>query len=301
VDATPFPWFGAKSRYALHGAIDDATGKITALFLCKNECMQGYFEMLRRTIDCFGVPVSLYADRHTIFRSPNADKIPIEKQLKGVSANDTQFGRALRELNIQLIAARSPQAKGRIERLWETLQSRLPVEFALRNITSIDEANIFLLDYVTRFNSMFAVDPERFDSAFGLAPESSYLDLCLSVKDERTLDRGGVFSYYNKSFKLVDTPYSDRIPPNVKVTVCVSPNIGIKVQYKQFVFDALRYIKPKKVYPIKDLTAPKLPRSQSPDHCWKKFGQSIPKKYFVGESDEEIITMLSEIFLKSYA
>lgn len=128
VDASPFAWLGGRVKYTLHGAVDDATGQVTALFICKNECLFGYLEMLRRTIHDFGLPVSLYSDRHSIFRSPVADKISIEEQLAGVTANDTQFGRTVSELGITLIPARSPQAKGRIERLWETLQSRLPFD-----------------------------------------------------------------------------------------------------------------------------------------------------------------------------
>jgi transposase len=301
VDATPFSWFGGKAKYALHGAIDDATGNITALFLSKNECLQGYFEMLRRTIKRFGVPVSLYADRHTIFRSPNADKISIEKQLKGISAKDTQFGRALRELGIQLIAARSPQAKGRIERLWETLQSRLPVEFALRNIKSLDQANAFLPAFIENFNELFSVIPENLESAFGSVPKELDLDLCLCVKDERTLDRGGVFSYYNKYFKIVDTTYSELIPANAKVTICVSPVIGIKIKYKQLLFDALRYIKPKKISAKIDETEPRIYKPQAPGHCWKNYDKTVPRKSNLEESDQEIMSMLSDIFLKGYA
>ena len=88
--------------------------------------------MLERMVENYGIPVSLYADRHTIFQSPNKDKAEFDSS---ISVNDTQLGRALKELGVELIPARSPQAKGRIERLWNTLQSRLPVEFALNNIT----------------------------------------------------------------------------------------------------------------------------------------------------------------------
>jgi transposase InsO family protein len=150
VDATPYAWFarsqapdtskGDKRRYALCEAIDDATRRITGLYMCKNECLHGYFEMLRRTIKNHGMPVSVYADRHTIFRSPNKAKAEIDPK---VNVSDTQFGGCLKELGVVLIAARSPQAKGRIERLWGTLQGRLPTEFAIRNITTIDAGGVF--------------------------------------------------------------------------------------------------------------------------------------------------------------
>jgi len=103
MDATPHDWFQTGQNYSLHGAIDDATGKIVGLYMSKNECRQGYFETV--------IPVSLYTDRHSIFLSPKADKLSIEDQLKGKIINDTQFGRAMKELGITIIMARSSQAK----------------------------------------------------------------------------------------------------------------------------------------------------------------------------------------------
>jgi len=102
-------WFKRDGRkYSIHGGIDDATGQITALYMCRNECLYGYFQMMRRTIENFGCPVSLYADRHTIFQSPNKAKAVIDSS---ICVNDTQFGRALKELSVELIPARSAQAK----------------------------------------------------------------------------------------------------------------------------------------------------------------------------------------------
>lgn len=197
-DTAPFPWFkGDRKQYSIHGAIDDATSQITALYMCKNECLHGYFEMLRQTISNYGIPLSMYADRHTIFQSPNKEKAVIDSSL---AVNDTQFGRCLKELDIELIPARSPQAKGRIERLWETLQSRLPVEFALRGISTIDEANEFLASYIYAFNSEFAVEPSHADSMFHKPSEGMNIGYVLCVKEERTVDAGGVFSFHNWSF-----------------------------------------------------------------------------------------------------
>jgi len=117
-------------------------------------------------IRVFGVSDTIYADRYTIFRSPNADKARAADAPPGMNVNETQFGCAMSELQIRIIAARSPQAKGRIERLWNTLQSRLPVEFELRDISDIDTANDFLENYIFAFNSEFAVEPTDSDTAF---------------------------------------------------------------------------------------------------------------------------------------
>lgn len=150
IDATPYEWFGGTQKYALHGAIDDAKGDIVGLYMTQNECLFGYFETMRQCCLDFGVPQTIYSDRHTIFRSPQTGKLTVEELIKGKTVNLTQFGRAMHELGIDMIHAHTPQAKGRIERLWVTLQSRLPVEFAKRGIKTLEEANEFLKTYRDR-------------------------------------------------------------------------------------------------------------------------------------------------------
>lgn len=296
VDATPYAWFkGDSKRYSLHGAIDDATGQITGLYLCRNECMYGYFQMLRRTIENFGCPISLYADRHTIFQSPNKEKAVIDPS---IPIHDTQFGRALKELSIELIAARSPQAKGRIERLWATLQSRLPVEFALRDIHTIDAANEFLKTYLYTFNSQFAVEPASAESMFFQPDEGVCLDYILCVKEQRTVDSGGVFSYGGKSFKADETVYSGMIPPKAKVQVLVSADFGIKLEYRKIVFDVIPYAPPKRRSKPKP---DKMPAKPVPDTHYYKYGQKLAPKLLFTETDHEIIAMLEDMFLKKQA
>ena len=237
VDASPYDWLNIDTKLALHGGIDDATGQITGLFFCKNECMLGYYEVVRRMIGIYGLPDSIYADRHTIFRSPNKDKAKALDALPGIKANETQFGRALAELGIQIIAARSPQAKGRIERLWETLQSRLPVEFAIRGIKDIDSANDFLKTYIFAFNSEFAVEPADFDNAFLPLDPGKNLEYILCIKEKRKLDNGQTFSYCGKRFQIVKSLHSDWLPPKAIITVMLSPYIGIMAAYKNYVFE----------------------------------------------------------------
>jgi len=183
MDATPFEWFDGKTKYTLHGGIDDATGKIVGLYMSKNECLQGYFEVTRQIITQNGVPIGIYADKHSIFRSPNADKLTVQEQLDGKQVADTQFGRAMKELGITLIAARSPQAKGRIERLWDTLQSRLVIEFRIHKITSVYEANAFFREYIPKFNEHFAVLAQESEKAY--LPTTLDLDFILCVKEKK--------------------------------------------------------------------------------------------------------------------
>lgn len=115
IDASPHEWIIGCDPFDLHGAIDDATGEILALYFTPNECMEGYFEIVRQMVTTHGIPTSLYCDRHTIFVSPNDGKLSIEDQLAGKNVNLTQFSRAMEELGINIIKAHSPQAKGQIE------------------------------------------------------------------------------------------------------------------------------------------------------------------------------------------
>jgi transposase len=300
MDATPFEWFGSSEKFALHGAIDDATGKIVGLYLTKNECLHGYWQVMRQTLLNHGVPISLYTDRHAIFLSTNASKLSVEDQLAGKVVNDTQFGRAMSELGITLIPARSPQAKGRVERLWETLQSRLPVEFKIAGISTIDQANEFLSRYIPLFNVMFAVEPEMADSAFRPLSSMLNVDTVLCVKLTRSVDAGGVFSFYNRHFKIVTSPGLPSLPAKAKVTVLISPKFGIKIQFKKALFEVLPYIRPKKQVEQKLEQAVKTPRSPSDSHYFK-YGHTLIKKVTFEDVDRDILLMLEGIFLKKYA
>ena len=116
------------------------------------------------------------------------DHITIEEQLNGREKGITQFGRIVEELGITMFAASSPQAKGRIERLWETFQSRLVTDFRINKIKNIEDANNFLSGYIEIYNSKFAVDPLKSESVFLKLPKRYNLDELLCVRFERTID-----------------------------------------------------------------------------------------------------------------
>ena len=299
MDATPFEWFGGTEKFSLHGAIDDATGKVVGLYLTKHECLHGYWELTRRLIGCHGIPASIYADRHAIFLSRNAGKFSLEDQLSGKVVNDTQFGRAMNELGITLIAARSPQAKGRVERLWDTLQSRLPIEFALAKITTIDQANDFLVSYIESFNLQFAVVPTDSLCAFRPVPSNLDLDSILCIKMTRILDAGAVFSFYNRHFILQPGKKRVELPVKAAISVLVSPHFGIRAQYKQTVFDVLPYIKEAKSEERNAVR--KKSNWTPPDSHYFKYGHSLVKKLTFEDNNFDILHLLEDIFLKKYA
>jgi len=231
IDASPHEWIIGGNSFSLHGAIDDATGEILPLFFAPNECMEGYFEIIRQIINNHGIPTSLYCDCHTIFVSPNENKLSIEDQLKDKVANSTQFGRAMQELGINIIKAYSAQDKGRIERLWGTLQSRLPVEFKIHGVTSAEAANVFLIQFVDEYNKKFAVEPRNPKSAFREPDLNIDLDHILCVKKTRTIIEGSVFSYNGQYYQLIENGQNAVSMPKAKLTVLTGSKVGVKAIY----------------------------------------------------------------------
>lgn len=299
MDATPHNWFGGSKKYALHGGIDDATGEVVGLYMTKNECLQGYFETTRQIILNEGIPISIYSDRHAIFLSTKAGKLTIEEQLEGKVCNDTQFGRAMKELGVTIIPARSAQAKGRVERLWETLQSRLPVELKIAGITTIDEANEFLKNYIPLFNKQFAVEPAEAESAFRPLAQGIDLDCILCVKEKRKVDNGGVFSFYSRHFKVEPKDNQHSIPPQTYVRVFISSISGVKVEYKGRIYETVPFAKPKRA--VNDTEkARKSTAHTPPDSHYYKYGQNLFKQVTFEDSDQEILDMIHKVFLGKY-
>ena len=299
IDASPFDWFGVGSMQSLHGVIDDATGQVLGLYICKNECMLGYHEVVRRMVGVYGIPDAIYADRHTIFRSPNADKAKAVDAPLGTKANETQFGRAMSELGVKVIAARSPQAKGRIERLWGTLQSRLPVEFEIHAIKDVDSANEFLSHYTFALNSEFAIEPQDNESAFLPLEDGLNLDHILCIKETRILDNGQVFSYKGKKFQIEQSGFSNWLPPKAEITVMTSPYIGIKAAYKNLVFETAPTKRQSPAPEKKEMSIPPDPKAFRSESAWNpKDGLSWKKGLPLFH---EVFDIVQEIFERPYA
>ena len=298
IDASPHEWIIGGELFTLHGAIDDATGEILALFFTPNECMEGYFEIIRQIVKNYGIPMSLYCDRHTIFVSPNDGKLSIEDQLKGKTVNLTQFGRAMEELGITIIKANSPQAKGRIEKLWDTLQSRLPVEFKIRGIDTMEAANAFLSQFIVAYNEKFGVEPENPEPAFRPLEPGIELDHILCIKEERTIIEDSAFSYKGKYYQLVRNGRKAAAMPKAKLTVLSSSKIGVKALYAGVVYDTLVLEERPKKKALK--SSKKQPQKRTPvkptaDHPWQQMPQKRPN-FAYEETDREIIEMLNQLF-----
>ena len=197
-DGTSFDWFENGKRYCMHALLDDATDKPTAMYMVKNECGFGYYEIVRQTFLKFGVPAAFYLDGLRLFFSDKKSDLH-ESEKDSI----TQFANTMEKVfGIEMIRAYSPQAKGRIERFNQTIQSDLPVYLKLYNITTVEEANKFLPKYCEIYASKFGREPKSTESAFVPLTENQKTELAklLSVKVERTTDSGCSFSLNNYLF-----------------------------------------------------------------------------------------------------
>lgn len=234
-DGTPYDWFEIGKRYSIHGYIDDATGIPLALYMCESECLLGYLEITRQMLTNYGIPMSIYSDRFSVFFPPTSAKLTIEEELAGIDKPKTQFSQILDELAVNLIPASSSQAKGRIERLWNTLQDRLITEFRIHNIKTIEQANEFFPNFIIAYGKKFGVKPEKEESRFIQLPKYVNLDILLATKFTRVIDNAGCFSFYNKKFQVI----ADYIPPKTKLNILISKKIGIKAEYLGKYYDVI--------------------------------------------------------------
>lgn len=234
-DGTPFDWFENGSKYSLHGYIDDATGIPLGLYMCETECLLGYLEITRQMLSNYGIPETIYSDKFSVFFPPTNTKLTLEEQLEGKTRPKTQFHRILDELNINLIAANSSQAKGRIERLWNTLQDRLITEFRVNHITNIEEANEFFPSFMKDYAKKFGIQAQNPESKFIKLPKYVDLDTLLCVKCTRMIDNSGGFSFMGEKFQVI----TNDLKPKSKITVLMSKKLGIKAECNGKLYDVL--------------------------------------------------------------
>lgn len=181
IDGSRHAWLEERGpALTLLGAIDDATGKVVAATFRDQEDAAGYLELLGQVITGHGLPGAVYRDRHGIFETP--DERVGDGRDPGLPS---QFGRALVELGIRSIAAHSPQAKGRIERLWGTFQDRLVAELRLAGVSSREQANVFLPGYLARHNARFSVPARDQASDWRPLPREINLERVLALKYRR--------------------------------------------------------------------------------------------------------------------
>lgn len=197
MDASEFLWFGDVKTH-LHIAVDDSTGILTGAWLDTQETLNGYYHILSQILMNYGIPYQFFTDNRTVFEYKRKGESAVEKD------TFTQFGYACKQLGIDIRTSSVPQSKGRVERMNATLQSRLPVELRLNNISSIDEANKFLNSYIKKFNKRFALPINHTKSVFETQPDSDKINLTLAVLSSRKIDNGSYLKYHNDYYLPVD-------------------------------------------------------------------------------------------------
>lgn len=202
MDASPHAWFGGVITH-LHLAIDDATGKIVGAYFDEQETLNAYYHVLYQILIEYGIPFKFLTDRRTVF----------EYKRKNASSDEedtyTQFSYACKQLGIELESSSVPQAKGRVERLNQTLQSRLVVEMRLAGISTIEEANEFLNSYIKEFNDRFSLPINSTKTVFEKQPDIEVINRTLAVLAERKIDTGHCIKFENKYYIPVTQNNSD--------------------------------------------------------------------------------------------
>jgi hypothetical protein len=197
MDASMYNWFGTVTTH-LHGAIDDATGRIVGLYFDNQETLNGYYHVFKQILGRYGIPYKFRTDKRTVFEYRSS------MSTKAENDTFTQFAYACKQLGVHIETTSIPQGKARIERLWETLQGRLPILLRLADISTIEAANEFLDSYVDEFNRQFALDSNAIPSVFEKQPSDEKINLTLAVLTGRSIDAGHTVRFDNRHFRLLD-------------------------------------------------------------------------------------------------
>jgi len=271
IDATPYAWLEDRApAFTLHAAIDDATGTVVGAVFRPNECREGYSLVMQQGIRKYGIPLGLYSDRHTIFRSPN-EKLTVEQELAGETKPLSHFGKAMAELHIQHIKAITPQAKGRVERLWVTFQDRLVIELRLLGVKTMEEANAALPKLLEKHNRKFAVKPKEAELAYIPLDLSINLDHVFTIREYRQLGHGNTLSYNGTIYTLAKpTPFRFDAKTTVEVRETLTGKVLLWHQGQALGLKAVE--KPER----KAKTATKKagstqPRKPAADHPWRMY------------------------------
>jgi transposase len=275
IDGSDHDWFeGRGPRCSLLVYIDDATGQLLELWFVPEETFFGYCEASRHYFERYGKPVAFYSDKHGIFRVNQPRPL-------GSTSGLTQFGRAMQELDIQIICANSPQAKGRIERANQTLQDRLVKELRLRGISDIDSANAYLHAFRDDFNRRFAVQPRSNHDAHRPLLKTENLEVVLTHQETRTLSKNLTVQANQVIYQIQsDRPgYTLR---NAQVTVCENAQGEVTILYQNQPLAYTLFHKPTRQAQVVDTKTLdhqiKSPKPPAPDHPWRTYGQHLNGK-----------------------
>ena len=262
MDGSHHDWLEGRShRLALMGYIDYATSKVFARFYDYEGTMPA-MDSFKQYIEVTGLPQSIYVDKHSTYKSQG--KLTIEEELEGLEEPMSQFERALEELGVEVIHAHSPQAKGRIERLFGTFQDRVIKEMRLKGIKTKEEANDFIEGYLPDYNKRFSRPPANETDVHVRLPKNFDIDNFLCIKMERTVRKDNTISHESKLYQIEEVVRTKKVTVEERVdgSLHITSNGG-QLRYRQIEERPKNEKTEKTLKPRKRYIPPK-------DHPWRK-------------------------------
>lgn len=204
MDSSEHPWMGGRSMWLI-ATIDDATGEVPYALFVDSDSTENNMRVIKKLVEKKGIPAALYTDGASHFMTKRHYSYRVNLKYDYAP---TQIQRALNELGVRLIIAGSPQAKGRIERLFGTFQDRLLKELRLYKISSIRKANHYLHNkFLPKFNNKFSIPPQDPETAWRVVPKELNLDSIFCIKEQRTVRADNTISYKNRIFQILPNKY----------------------------------------------------------------------------------------------
>jgi len=263
MDGSHHAWLEERGpELVLMGYIDDATNTVSGRFYDYEGTMPA-MDSFKRYVKRYGLPVSVYLDKHTTYKSQR--ELTVEEELAGVLQPLSQFERALEELGVAVIHAHSPQAKGRVERLFGTLQDRLVKEMRLRGISSREAANAFLREYLPGYNRRFGVRPANTIDVHVKLERGFNLDRYLCLKTDRTVRNDHTVAYDGKLYQITQPVLSRKVIVQQRFdgSVQMIGAGGMSLKYREITG------RPQKATPPELPRKPRQPRLPARDHPWR--------------------------------
>ncbi len=266
MDGSHHAWLEDRGpELVLMGYIDDATNNVYCRFYDYEGTLPA-MDSFKRYVRKYGLPLSIYLDKHSTYKSNR--RLTIDEELAGVSQPMSQFERALDELGVDVIHAHSPQAKGRIERLFKTLQDRLVKEMRLAGVNTVEEANASLSEYLRTYNRKFRRIPFNKTDVHVKLKRGFNLDRSLCVRTTRTVRNDNTIAHNSKLYQIKERVLSRKVIVEERVNgslhICRD---GVSLKYKEITN------RPKKVTESRSPRTPSPPPVPPRDHPWRRIGR----------------------------
>jgi hypothetical protein len=235
MDASLHDWFGP-NKSQLHIAVDDASGEIVGAYFDAQETLKGYYNVLDQVLTNYGIPYMFFTDRRTVFEYKKKNTSSIEED------TFTQFSYACNQLGIEIKTSSIAQAKGRVERMFQTLQSRLPLELRLAGATTLEQANEFLNSYIKEFNAQFALPFHSIKTVFEKQPDKEKINLTLAILTNRKVDNGHCIRFNKTYYRPIDCngyPVNYRKGTSGIVIKAFDNNMFLCIEEKIYALDAV--------------------------------------------------------------